>query len=535
MFKDNLTFYPTPNGLINKMKSLIEGNPLKALEPSAGKGDIIEKINDDNRGSYGRRMDWSAIEIDKDLRATLRGKGIKVIDTNFLSYSGPDKFDLIIANPPFDHGGKHLLKAIDIMYRGQIIFLLNAETLRNPHTNSRKELAKKLRELDANIEYITGAFKNSERPTGVEVALINIVIKREVEDDLFAGADDEISKEKPQAKEFFELTTGRHIEEMVLDYNNVVKIGTETILGYFRNFKKIGAYIGLNKEANKYDGDGDMTSKMQEHLNTLLKDVRTNFWRKTLDLKEVQSRLTEKKQKEFEYRLTDRCNMDFTENNIRAFVLNLINGYQDDIRESVMGLFDKLTIQHSYHGGAMEKNIHYFNGWKTNDAFKVNKKVIIPFYSGSSFIDYSGGWKLDYSVARELRDIDIVMNYFDGMSPHYRSIAAALTNVFSHGINQGNSTYFSKIIAHKKGTIHLTFRDEDILRRFNVEACKGKKWLPENYGAEKYHELGYEEKEVVDSFEGKKSYDDNLGRKGLDCTGGHIAITEGKPEQTNLW
>jgi len=71
MFKDNLTFYPTPNGLINKMKSLIEGNPLKALEPSAGKGDIIEKINDDNRSSYGRRMDWSAIEIDKDLRATL--------------------------------------------------------------------------------------------------------------------------------------------------------------------------------------------------------------------------------------------------------------------------------------------------------------------------------------------------------------------------------------------------------------------------------------------------------------------------------
>ena len=90
-----------------------------------------------------RNANISAIEINKDLFAALRGKNIKVIDYDFLLFSGPDKFDLIIANPPFNEGDKHLLKAIDIMYRGEIVFLLNAETLKNPYSNSRKSLVKK--------------------------------------------------------------------------------------------------------------------------------------------------------------------------------------------------------------------------------------------------------------------------------------------------------------------------------------------------------------------------------------------------------
>lgn len=172
---NNTTFYPTPTKLINKMLSKIKGDPCNILEPSAGKGDIVEKWKDRNR-----RGNISAIENNKDLRATLRGKGIKVIDSDFLSYSGPDKFDLIIANPPFDDGDKHLLKAIDIMFRGEIIFLVNAETIKNPYSNIRKDLARKLKELNADIEYIYSAFMDAERKSNVEIALVYINIERTV-------------------------------------------------------------------------------------------------------------------------------------------------------------------------------------------------------------------------------------------------------------------------------------------------------------------------------------------------------------------
>ena len=50
---------------------------------------------------------------------------------------------------------------------------------------------------------------------------------------------------------------------------------------------------------------------------------------------------------------------------------------------------------------------------------EVGKKVIIPLYGGygrGPFVDdYSGDWKLQFGVREKLRDIDVVMNYFDGM------------------------------------------------------------------------------------------------------------------------
>lgn len=509
----NKSFYPTPEKLIKRMISKVKGEPEKVLEPSAGKGDIIDVLLKDIYNKRYSSRTVSAIEIDEDLQATLRGKRINVIDTDFLNYSAPDKYDLIIANPPFDEGDKHLLKAIDIMYRGEIIFLLNAETLKNPFTNIRKELVKKLLELNAEIEYIQNAFVDAERPTGVEIALVYINIERQIEDDLFAGADDKAEPEKPIIEDKHELSTGKTISELVAEYNHIIEIGQDTILNYYRNYKKIGKYIGLNQEAKKYGFDSaNMTSLMQNTLNDMLQKVRIDFWRRTLDLDAVRSRLTENKQNEFEHTINDRSNMDFTESNIRQFILNLIGGYEQTLTDAVLQIFDKFTIRHSYSNGLYDDNIHYFNGWKTNNAFKVGKKVIIPIYGGygnGAFTDYNGKWKLGYDVARNLRDIDVVMNYFDGMSG-YISIAEALENAFRHGQSSKIvSTYFT-ITVYKKGTIHLTFNSDDILRRFNIMACKGKKWLPDDYGNRAYNEYPEEAKEVIKSFEGEESYSQNL-------------------------
>ena len=461
------------------------------------------------------------------MQATLKGKNIKIIDSDFLAYSGPDKFDLIIANPPFDDGDKHLLKAINILYRGEIVFLLNAETIRNPHTNIRKELVKKLTELNAEIEYIQGAFIYAERPAGVEVALVYIHVERNIEDDLFAGADDVVKEVKPEIEQNYEVSTGRTIEELVAEYNQIIDIGTETIIAYYKNYKKIGRYIGLNDKADRDYLSKDMTGKMQDQINDMLAVVRTDFWRKTLDLKEVRSRLTEKKQSEFEEKLKERCNMDFTESNIRQFVLNLMGGFERTLTEAVIDIFNRFTIRHAFSEGMYEDNIHYFNGWKTNKAFRVNKKVIIPIYAGygdGPFQGYSKDWKLAFDAERQLRDIDIVMNYFDGM-PTYLSISDAIESAFNDGQSSNIiSTYF-KITCYKKGTIHLTFNDEDILRRFNLAACLGKNWLPHDYGKKAYRDMDDSEKSVVDSFEGELPYTKNLN-KSVFAVNAHIPVLQ---------
>ena len=45
MFKDNKDFYPTPEAIINKMLCDIDFKMIHSiLEPSAGKGNIVEAI-----------------------------------------------------------------------------------------------------------------------------------------------------------------------------------------------------------------------------------------------------------------------------------------------------------------------------------------------------------------------------------------------------------------------------------------------------------------------------------------------------------
>lgn len=520
MFKNNLNLYPTPPNLAEKLVAKIQRGG-KFLDPEAGKGDLLEALKKHGRHFHRhydqpfKDADIYAIEIDPTLQATLRGKGIKVLDSDFLQYSGPDKFDAIIMNPPFDEGDKHLLKAIDILYRGEISCLLNAETIRNPFSNIRKELVRKLDELGAEIEFIQGAFKSAERKTGVEVAHVYIKIDRKVEDDIFAGCDDHAARCHETVKDKNELSTGRTIEELVAAYNERIRVGTDVIVTYFRHHNKIGSYIGLNKEADKYEyGADDLTKKMQNAINDLLKVARVDFWRRVLSIDEVRKRLTQKKQDEFEHALNERCHMDFTEHNIRQFILNLIGSYEQTLTDAVLDVFDMFTIRHCWdENNLWEKNIHYYNGWKTNKAFKVGKRVVIPIYGsyGGPFFDAMfHRWTLNHKAASTLSDFDKVANYFDGMDS-YLSLTQAIEKAFAEGECSGQSTYF-KFKCHKKGTIHLEFLDMDVLRRFNVVACRGKGWLPGDYGSKAYAQLSLDEKAIVDSFEGKDSYAKNASR-----------------------
>lgn len=506
----NSGFYPTPSALASKMVAKIHGHPEMILEPSAGKGDLVEKVRGRFECFGGCSMDVSAIEVDESLQAILRGKKIKVIDSDFLSFAGPDKFDLILMNPPFEDGHKHLLKALDIMYRGQIICLLNAETLRNPYTNTRKVLVKRLEEVGAEIEYIQDAFLDAERRTAVEVALVDIRIERKAEDDLFAGCDDEIEAAKEAFEERRDVARRLNVLDLVREYNETIRVGQETILGYYRNYAKVGKFLGLNSEArDRFHTAEDLTGLMQGTINTFVSDVRKNYWRRALDLDEVKDRLTMKKRDEFEVVMADRCHMDFTEHNIRQFVLNLMGSYKQTLSEATLEIFDMFSAKHSWKDTVHEKNIHYFNGWATNSSFKVGRRVVIPVYGsyGAPFVGYSG-WELNFRAAQQLDDIDKVMSYFDAAS-EYVSLSEAAKEVFATGESKGESTYF-RFKCHKKGTIHLTFKDEDVLRRFNIVGCQGKRWLPDDYGEKDFSEMPPEEQAVAESFDGKETYQENV-------------------------
>jgi len=118
-----IEFYPTPAPVIYKMLQGVRTEAIRTvLEPSAGKGDIIERLNKKNgaqRGRHSKRdLDIDAIEIDPNLRHILKGKGVKVVHDDFLSFQTFKRYDLIIMNPPFSNGDKHLLKAVQQIRAG---------------------------------------------------------------------------------------------------------------------------------------------------------------------------------------------------------------------------------------------------------------------------------------------------------------------------------------------------------------------------------------------------------------------------------
>ena len=513
---DNKSFYPTPDNLISKMWDKIEakGNIKNILEPSAGKGDICDYINDSVRYNH-RRYQFSCIESDENLRSILIGKKLKVIDSDFLEYAGYDNFDLIIANPPFHEGEKHLLKAIDIMHSGQIVFLLNAETLKNPYTNTRLLLQEKLTKLKASVEFINDAFMQAERKTTAQVAIIHINIGNgENKPNFFEDSTDtlkerEIDVEPEEEKNIAPRNT---IEFLVAEYEDRIQTAFRVLEHFYKNSGKIRGLICIDNVSNR---DRYSASSPSELINTFLKEIRIEYWKKILELKDVKSRMTEKKIIEFNEAIDIQADMEFTEKNIRAFILQLIGNYENILKGAVLEVFD--TMSHKHHYDETSGNIHYFNGWKTNKSYFVNKKVILPArnsYYTNPFYEFGGGLRLDGRTARFLNDIDIVMNYFTG-DKDYISISEAIDTAFSMGKTSGIQSSYFKIACYKKGTVHLTFLDENVRRRFNIEACKGKNWLPKGYGTKTYANMTPEEKETVHNFEGVRSYNKHINQVGF--------------------
>ena len=521
MFKNNPDLYPTPEWLVKKMLNKVDFRNQKIkniLEPSAGLGNIIDVINSDiNRNS---NYNICAIELDNKCRNVLLSKNVKVIDSDFLAYSGLEQFDLIIANFPFSDGDSHLHKALDVLFSGQIVCLLNAETIKNPYSNSRKDLVSKLNKLDAKIEYIQNAFSDADRKTNVETALIYISKIRDVETELFndiKSSEDNFN----DLKDSFEVATKDNIGNIVKRYNQDKETVTNQIMDFYKNYKKVSKYLTLavigediqRHSQNVKQDTNELTEIMKNKLNYFSTKLKRDYWLEAMQLKEVSEKLTSKKKQELSSELNKYCNMDFTENNIKIFISNLMANYPKMIEEAIDEMFDKFT-QYAFRDGRNQnneysKNIYMFNGWKTNTAFKVNKKIILPFSA-----EY--GNRLYSDKQNFLNDIDMVFNYFDDKGIEnslleYTEPTGYKTNIsttntaeivagnLALGVTKNIKTRYFTITFYLKGTVHLVFNDLEMLRRFNIYVGKKRNWLPSDYS--------YSEKRNKDvDFETDKEY-----------------------------
>lgn len=515
MFKDNPDFYPTPPQLIRKMTSKVEWKYINSvLEPSAGKGNLVEAIHNQfkNTSNYRRnsKYDIDTIEQDENLRHILRGKDYRVIADDFLTFNTYKKYDLIFMNPPFSSGVKHLLKAIELIEKqqrsGQIVCVLNAETLKNPYSNDRKFLMRKLEEINAEVEYIQNTFSNSERSTEVETALIYISIeKQEYSSVLIEELKKDESHKISADYKATQLVNADFIKGIVEQFNYEIKAGLKLINEY-NSLKPLMLHSFNDDSTPILKLQIDKNTEENDIENAYIKQIRAKYWNTLFNNDQFMGLFTSNLKQKYLQHVEELKDYDFSLFNIYTLRIQMSKEMTQGVEDTILNLFEEFSHKHYYDESS--KNVHLYNGWKTNKSYKINKKIIIPL-NVYSWLD--GRYNpTDYKVLEKLKDIEKVFNYLDNGLTEDINIDETLKLAEHYGETKKIELKYFYVTFYKKGTCHIEFKDMEILKKFNIFGSQKKNWLPPSYGKVKYQDMTAEEKDVINNFEGAQSYNETV-------------------------
>ena len=551
--------YPTPSALIDRLLDGVNWKKINTvLEPSAGFGDIIESvmtkahIHGYRTDSYPLDLDY--IEIDPNLQAILKYKfqggqkaelqnqlcelrkdwqalrddperkqlervlsnkirtlnalSAHLVESDFLCFDTQKRYDLIVMNPPFHCAEQHLLKAIAMQkkYGGEIRCIIGANTIKLPNTKIRVVLSQELNDLGAEITFEQGAFLEADRKTAVEIALLRISIPSPQNKSEFFTQLEEAEKKAESTESTNAIVPHEFIAQMIHRFSVESKAGLRLIQEYKAMRPMI---LSSTIEQNKYAqpllilsvNDQSNTLSENEYLNL----VRKKYWRGLFDSPIITGKLTSKLAAKYQQMVDRMAAYDFSRYNIKQILISMNAELAKGIQECIMVLFEEMTSKFTYYP-EMERNIHYFNGWCTNKAHKINSKIILPVNGIFS------SWSRDlfdlHRAVSVVSDIEKVFDYFDGDMTAPVDLQTIMQDALDHGQTKNITCKYFTVTFFKKGTMHIKFSNQELVDRFNIYCAKKKAWLPPRYGRVSYEFLTKDEKAVVDSFHGPNSQEE---------------------------
>lgn len=491
-------YYPTPPELAERLVKLISNGEGLILEPSAGQGHLADAYIACHR-DYGckGKSSFHCIELSPERAAFLKSNGYTVVWDDFLTFNPLTPYNVIVMNPPFHDGAKHLLKALNILAPdGEIACIVNAETIRNPYTNERKDLIRRLEEMESyKVDFVENAFSNSENPTDVEVALI--YAKKKAASTRCITFDGFKKSVVDENNEFQGVARHGEINGLIDNYRAEVQTA-------LRLYDEIQAYnqVSIHTEFNEIF---EIKIKRGNSRADIVRAINKNYWQYLLYSRELNRLLTNSAQNQYASKLHEMAEFEFNARNILQLKMDLTQNLLGTIDDAIIRTWETFTSRFAFTD--YSKNIHYYNGWKTNKAYKVNKKVIIPlnafgYWGDGEFTPMSG------KACSELSDIEKAMNYLDNGRTEDSDMESKLKVAQEKGKKRDIDTKYFTVTLYKKGTCHLVFKDLNLLKKFNLYCGRKFNWLPDGYGTKAYKDLTDEEKAVADSFEGRESYEE---------------------------
>lgn len=448
----NKDFFPTPLEVIEQMTEgeILTGKVI--LEPSGGKGDIVDYLI--NAGA----KNVIACENNEDLKKILQTK-CKVIESDFLNLTS-DKIshiDIIVMNPPFSADEKHILHAYNIAPAGcKIIALCNTGTLENAYSKSRKEL-NTIIETYGNTINLGDCFSESERKTGVNVTLIKIQKSGSDYNTEFEGF---FMDEDPEEKQENGLMSYNVVRDLVNRYVAAVKLYDQ----------QLTTGQQMNYLLSEFYGEGLTFTCTQNGAPKLRadfkKDLQKSGWRWIFSKMNLTKHTTRGLHEDINKFVEQQTEIPFTMKNI-YFMLDMVmqtTGQRMD--KAILEVFDRVTEHH-------HDNRHNIKGWKTNSHFLVGKKFILPhMVSPAKEYGYTSNnyTSLRHSYDGIIPDFEKALCYVTGKN--YDEIHTVNSRINRNTYGEWYNSDFFKFKAYKNGNMHFEFMDEKVWQLFNARVAK---------------------------------------------------------------
>lgn len=512
----NEDFYPTPDNVIATMLSSVSDvNGMTILEPSAGSGAILDYLK-----KYYAPKSVLACERDPRLKHIAAAKSDRFISDDFLQVRRQDvsHVNLIIMNPPFSQGSKHLAHAWEILPDGgQIVCLLNSGTLKHAMGESGRMLSAALRDYGY-VTYLGECFKSAERRTNVEVDMVVLNKPISAEDDNFTGF---FMDQEPEELQGNGIMRYNDIRDIVNRYVEAVKI--------FKQHEELAKQ--MNSVTSPFKVGGFVFN--MEYNNTVttqsdfLIQLQKKAWISVFNKLKLEKFLTTKVMEKVNKFAENQQNVPFTMKNIYRMIDIIIGTRQQNLNAALVEAIDNFT-KHT------KENRYGVEGWVTNEGHFLNKKFIMPYGAtyeyGHLSVQYNSHYLgyfndlvkvlcnlngLNYDLIGCLRDslshsYKIFINdqqrfatrndfkpeehtYPWGSREDDYTLKEALKKLKERGLNceivctkvkpgEWFDFAFFRIKGYKKGTFHIEFKDLKVWENLNRAYGKSKGMvLPETF------------------------------------------------------
>lgn len=447
----NQEFFPTPSHVIELMCEGIKTEGATILEPSAGKGDIVNYL-------ISGGADVLACEINKDLQQILKSK-CNLIEDDFFKLTS-DKIShisAIVMNPPFSNADKHILHAYNIAPDGcKIVALCNIETVKNTRYSTRAEMSKIIENF-GQWQDIGNCFEEAERQTSVNVALVTINKPGSQKNSEFEGF---FTEEEAEQEQFNGIMPYNFVRDLVNRYVGAVKIFDEQLEAAVKMNNLTASFYSSSLA---FECTEDSKPKRR---NDFKKDLQKSAWNYVFNKMNMGKHMTKGLREDINKFVEQQTHIPFTMKNIYRMLEIVIGTHEQRMDKALIEVFDRVT-SHAH------ENRFNVKGWKTNSHFLVGKKFILPYMiSPAKEYGYTTDvyTSLKSSYDGTIPDLERALCFITG--DNYDQVKGVNCTINRNTYGEWYESHFFKYKGYKNGNMHFEFQDLDVWGRFNQRIAK---------------------------------------------------------------